>query len=144
MVDVLIRPDFERVVDPDQVDRIARAVLQAENAPSEAALSVVITDDAEIQSLNRQFRQVDAPTDVLAFADEPTEHDSSTDALAIAKLERAQARFREGQPLVAGFSPDDLSPGQLDWLRKHRPEAIPGAIKSRLKPDGTLRGEPGD
>ena len=48
-------------------------MLQAEGASPEAALSIVITDDDEIRSLNRQFRHVDAPTDVLAFADDPTE-----------------------------------------------------------------------
>jgi probable rRNA maturation factor len=31
-------------------------------------LAIVITGDDQIQALNRQYRQVDAPTDVLAFA----------------------------------------------------------------------------
>jgi probable rRNA maturation factor len=73
MVDVLIRPEFERYVVAEDVLRAAHAVLQAESASSETALSIVITDDDEIRSLNRQFRHVDAPTDVLAFADDPTE-----------------------------------------------------------------------
>jgi probable rRNA maturation factor len=32
---------------------------------------VVITDDDEIQQMNRQYRGVDAPTDVLSFPNEP-------------------------------------------------------------------------
>lgn len=31
-------------------------------------VSVLLTDDAKITQLNRQYRDVDAPTDVLAFA----------------------------------------------------------------------------
>jgi probable rRNA maturation factor len=73
MVDVLIRPEFEQHVVAEDVLRAAHAVLQAEGASPETALSIVITDDDEIRSLNRQFRHVDAPTDVLAFADDPTE-----------------------------------------------------------------------
>ena len=73
MVDVWIRPKFKGDVAAEDVQHIALAALHAESAPPEAALCVVITDDAEIQSLNAQFRGVDAPTDVLAFADEPTE-----------------------------------------------------------------------
>ncbi len=41
-----------------------------ENTASSAALelAIVITGDDQIQALNRQYRQVDASTDVLAFA----------------------------------------------------------------------------
>ena len=78
MIQVLIRPGFESNVDPEQIRRIACTTLLAESSypeteEQEAVLSVVITDDAEIQTLNRQFRSVDAPTDVLAFAQEATE-----------------------------------------------------------------------
>jgi probable rRNA maturation factor len=35
---------------------------------TDAELSITIVDDAEIARLNREYRGVDAPTDVLAFA----------------------------------------------------------------------------
>jgi probable rRNA maturation factor len=35
---------------------------------SEAELSILITDDEEIRSLNRDYRSVDSPTDVLSFS----------------------------------------------------------------------------
>lgn len=46
--------------------------LQHEGCSADTGLTIVITDDAAVQALNRQYRGIDAPTDVLSFpADEP-------------------------------------------------------------------------
>lgn len=56
-------------VDVGLLRRAALAtLLYGGSAPVEVA--VVITDDASLQELNRRYRGIDAPTDVLAF---PTE-----------------------------------------------------------------------
>jgi probable rRNA maturation factor len=70
VIQVLIRPKFEALVDSTHVEQVAHTALHMESVPSDASLTVVITDDDEIQSLNRQFRDTDAPTDVLSFADD--------------------------------------------------------------------------
>lgn len=45
--------------------------------PGEAVdMSLVITDDDTIQSLNRQYRKVDSPTDVLSFSAGDVDPDS--------------------------------------------------------------------
>jgi probable rRNA maturation factor len=67
MVDVLIRPQFESDVDAETVRDAAQAALCHCAATDSASLSVVVTGDAEIQALNRQYRGIDAPTDVLSF-----------------------------------------------------------------------------
>ena len=72
MIQILIRPQFEAMVDANHIKRVARVVLERESVPPSASLSLVITDDAESQSLNSRFRGVDAPTDVLSFGQEPT------------------------------------------------------------------------
>ncbi len=53
------------------IQRAARQVLQNEGVCS-CEVSVLLTDDAEIHDLNRTWRNVDAPTDVLSF---PLEED---------------------------------------------------------------------
>ncbi len=56
-------PDFpgQRVVEAIQY------VLSHENAPDGATLTVVLTDDEQVRSLNAKYRDMDAPTDVLSF-----------------------------------------------------------------------------
>ena len=74
MIQVVVRPQVETGIAARSIRQIAGAVLDAEAVEPEASLSVVIADDGEIQSLNRQFAGIDAATDVLSFADESGGH----------------------------------------------------------------------
>lgn len=50
----------------------ARVTLVHEAAQDGSALTIVVTDNDEVAGLNRQYRDVDAPTDILSFpADAP-------------------------------------------------------------------------
>jgi probable rRNA maturation factor len=49
------------------VRRAARAALEHQSAPPHANLTVVLTDDAQLQHMNRDYMGIDAPTDVLSF-----------------------------------------------------------------------------
>lgn len=54
--------DYEQLL-----NRIIPFVLERENCPYEAEVSVVITDDEAIHETNREFRNMDRATDVLSF-----------------------------------------------------------------------------
>lgn len=47
--------------------RAIEETLRYEGYENDVQVSVTLTDDHQIQALNRRYRQVDAPTDVLSF-----------------------------------------------------------------------------
>ena len=69
-VDVQVAAAYANAISAEDLRIVARTVLQFEGwAGSEPAeLTLVITDDGGIQALNRDFLDIDAPTDVLAFS----------------------------------------------------------------------------
>ncbi|MFW5630674.1 MAG: rRNA maturation RNase YbeY [Acetivibrio ethanolgignens] len=47
--------------------RVIEASLDEEGCPYEAEVNVVLTDNEEIHRVNKEFRNIDQPTDVLSF-----------------------------------------------------------------------------
>jgi probable rRNA maturation factor len=51
----------------EEYGRFVRFVLEQEDVPDDTELSFSFVEEAEIHSLNRAWRGIDAPTDVLSF-----------------------------------------------------------------------------
>ena len=49
------------------LDAVMSQVLNMEKCPYEAQVNLLITDNQGIHEFNKEYRQVDAPTDVLSF-----------------------------------------------------------------------------
>ena len=49
------------------IREIVEASLDYEECPYEAEVNVILPDNPSIQEINREHRQIDAPTDVLSF-----------------------------------------------------------------------------
>lgn len=85
-IDIVIDEPFVALVDGDNIAAVVRATLQNQ-AVNHAEISLVITDDGTIHELNRTYRSVDAPTDVLSFSSR--EMDDETQVLVDAPPELA-------------------------------------------------------
>lgn len=70
-VDIRNESSVTGLVRRDVLTRIAERVVSGENGPRAASVSVLLCDDAAIAELNRQFRGVARPTDVLSFDQDP-------------------------------------------------------------------------
>lgn len=57
-------PEFDYV---SLIKRVICFCLEEEGCPYGAELSVVLTDNEEIRQVNKEFRDMDRPTDVLSF-----------------------------------------------------------------------------
>ncbi|CAG0944761.1 Endoribonuclease YbeY [Anaerolineae bacterium] len=64
-IEIRVKPKLGSRVNRARLKRIAQKTLRGERVNAE--LTIYITDDAEIHTLNRQFHATDAPTDVLSF-----------------------------------------------------------------------------
>lgn len=66
-IDVTVRPGVQRILSGAAAARVVVAALAAGGAPSPAFLSVILTDDGEIEELNVAHLGHEGPTDVLSF-----------------------------------------------------------------------------
>jgi len=66
-IGIHVEEEFRGLVDEDWARRMAQTVLNAEGVAPPYEVSLVFTDSETVRQLNRDYRGVDEPTDVLAF-----------------------------------------------------------------------------
>lgn len=86
------------------LERAAKAALEHQSASPDSDLTVVLTDDARIQELNRDYLGIDAPTDVLSFPASETDPETGSPYLGdilISLPYAARSAAQAGHPLEA-------------------------------------------
>lgn len=73
--EILLNLDYE-----DIITNVVNQALDYEQCPYESELSIILTDNEAIREINREYRNIDNPTDVLSFPmiDYTTPSDFST------------------------------------------------------------------
>lgn len=66
-VNIHIDDTYDSAVDVEELVRVIKKTIRRNNVDM-AELTLTITNDETVHALNKQYRSVDAPTDVLSFA----------------------------------------------------------------------------
>jgi probable rRNA maturation factor len=88
-INIEIDEEIDETIDEAAIQSAVAATLRRVGV-ADAAVTIVLTTDDYVRSLNAQYRGIDAPTDVLSFA----AHDNVVDAPALAVAEEAAAEIR--------------------------------------------------
>jgi probable rRNA maturation factor len=80
-IGIHVEEEFRGMMDGSWVKKIVRQVLMAEKVAPPYEMSLVFTDSETVKQLNRDYRGVDEPTDVLAFYMLPQKEADSSFAL---------------------------------------------------------------
>lgn len=79
---IQLKVDYEPLI-----QQVVNAAMDYEACPYEAEVNVLLTDNEEIHKLNREYREIDAPTDVLSFPAVDYETPADFDALEEAAMD---------------------------------------------------------
>jgi probable rRNA maturation factor len=100
MINIEIIPEFRRMFISGILERAANAALCQQSAP-DVDLTLVLTGDSQVQALDLEFLDKDAPTDVLSFPSSETDPETGRRYLGDIIISVPQA---EAQSLKAGHS----------------------------------------
>ena len=90
--------DFGLPTDAVLLQCAAREVMDYLGGDMDVDITIILTDNPQIQELNKQYRGIDAPTDVLSFPSGDTDPDSNRLYLGdvVISYPRAQAQAEAG------------------------------------------------
>jgi probable rRNA maturation factor len=94
VIHVEINPSLQTGVATDILERAALAVLEHQSADGD--LTILLTDDAQLHELNRDYLGIDAPTDVLSFPASETDPETARRYLGdiLISVQRAEEQAR--------------------------------------------------
>ena len=94
MITLEISDGYQSQVEADLIEKTAQKTLAHQNAPQASEMTIVITTDEQLHSLNRQFLDIDAPTDVLSFPADFTNPDNEAPYLGDVLISFPRAAYQ--------------------------------------------------
>lgn len=99
MITLEISESYRSLINPEPIEKAAKTTLVQQAASPDAELTIVVTDDNQLHQLNREYRDIDSPTDVLSFPADFTDPESEMPYLGdiLISYERAKVQAAAGR-----------------------------------------------
>ena len=140
-MEILIRNEQRLPVSLNRLRQTVQRLLQAESCRDDVEVSLLLTDDTRIHEFNRQYRNIDRPTDVLSFSqvEEGTPPCEASGPLGdiVISVETA-SRQAEARDKAAEDEMDLLAGHGLLHLLGYDDETLEGADQMREKVEVVL------
>jgi probable rRNA maturation factor len=93
-----ISDDYAQLVQPSLLERAAQTALDQQGITADPDITIVITGNEEIRTLNKEYLDNDAPTDVLSFPSDELDLDTGNRYLGdiIIAYPQAEAQAQAG------------------------------------------------
>lgn len=97
MIHIVIEEAYKNLVQAEILERAGSAVIAHQGADPNTDLSIVIDSDEKLQTLNRDFLGINAPTDVLSFPSDEFDPDEQAVYIGdvIVSLQRAEVQAKK-------------------------------------------------
>ena len=104
----MIHIESEFPFQQDLLERAANTALEYSGETLDSELTIVLTNDARLQELNRDYLGIDAPTDVLSFPASETDPETGARYLGDILISVARARDQAERPEAEPDGPASL------------------------------------
>jgi probable rRNA maturation factor len=99
MIHIKTKSGLSADISPKKLKKAAQYTFEHQAVPKPHTLTILLSDDSQLQSLNQSYLGIDAPTDVLSFPSEESDPETGEKYLGDIVLSVPQA---ERQARVAG------------------------------------------
>ncbi|MCD4673397.1 MAG: rRNA maturation RNase YbeY [Anaerolineaceae bacterium] len=103
MINIIISEAYASQLPQYLIQETAQAVFRHQKVLDSSTLSIVIADNQRLKDLNRQFRSIDSPTDVLSFSSGEIDPETGQEYLGdiIISWQKAEGQARTSNQSVA-------------------------------------------
>jgi len=102
-IELQIEPEFEASTPAEKIAQAAAAAVAEILSDLNIGMTIVITTDEQLQKLNLEYLEIDAPTDVLSFPADEIDPDTGERYLGdiLISLPKAQRQAEQGGHTLA-------------------------------------------